>query len=73
MPEQTPNYGNKPVLTEEQEKEWKLKLADATLAESELEVGDEIEHQCGSVWVGKHAISVIETEDDEQGNTKTPL
>jgi hypothetical protein len=74
MSEQRPNYNDKPVLTEEQEKEWKLKLADAILAESEIEVGDEIDHQTGIVWVGKHSLCATKDEnDDEQGDTKTPL
>jgi hypothetical protein len=56
-------------MTLEQELRWKLKLANAILAESEfsgcpITVGDKIESQLGTVWVGdKCAIATVKCED----------
>ena len=50
--------------------EWKLRLADAIIAEScfndmPLEVcTDVIDHQLGTVWVGNVSITMMETEEE---------
>lgn len=46
---------------------WKLELANAIVAEARfnecsIEIGDDIEHQLGTVWVGDVAITFVKTE-----------
>jgi len=68
---------NKPLLmtirkgnTERQKsEEWKISLADAVLEEARfngcpIKEGTDIEHQLGTVWLGKVAISAQLTEQD---------
>lgn len=48
---------------------WKLELADAILEEAEfnscpIEIGEEIEHQLGSVYIGNVCISPMKTEPE---------
>jgi hypothetical protein len=54
-------------MTETDIRNWKLELANAVLAEAEfnncpIEVGADIEHQLGTVWVGDAAITFVKTE-----------
>lgn len=54
-------------MTETDIKNWMLELANAVLAEASfngcpIELGADIEHQLGTVWVGDAAISILKTE-----------
>lgn len=54
-------------MTETDIRNWKLELVNAVLAEAifndcPIEVGSDIEHQLGTVWVGDAAISILKTE-----------
>jgi hypothetical protein len=47
---------------------WKLKLAEAILEATNIEVGDSVEVNCGTVWVTSkdgttYAVGAVETED----------
>ena len=58
---------NEKDMTQAQITDWKLELANAVLDEASfnncpIEVGADIEHQLGTVWVGDVAITFVKTE-----------
>lgn len=56
--------------------EWKIKLADAIITQAnfnfiKIEIGDKIEAQLGTVWIGNSIIN-IQPNDHESKASKCP-
>jgi hypothetical protein len=51
------------VETNPYAEKWLLELGRAIQVEFGLKVGSEIDHQCGTVWVGDLAITSMKTEE----------
>jgi hypothetical protein len=54
-------------MTQADKLNWKLELANAIVKEAgfndcHIEVGDDIEHQLGTIWIGDAAITFVKTE-----------